>query len=122
MHLYNSTSVLQRDVVFREDKVESRRSRPDGARMCVAAESICPETDIFYEYFESYTGTELEYAVEVCNAVLEIFEPTPERKVINLPSTVEMASPNVYADSIEWMGRHLHHRRERDRIPAAPAQ
>ena len=112
VHLYNSTSVLQRDVVFREDKAGIKKIATDGARMCVAAESICPETEIFYEYSpESYTGTELEYAVEVCNAVLEIFEPTPERKVIiNLPSTVEMASPNVYADSIEWMGRHLHHR------------
>ena len=112
VHLYNSTSVLQRDVVFREDKAGIKKIATDGARMCVAAESICPETEIFYEYSpESYTGTELEYAVEVCNAVLEIFEPTPERKVIiNLPSTVEMASPNVYADSIEWMGRHLNHR------------
>ena len=112
VHLYNSTSVLQRDVVFREDRDGIKKIATEGARMCVAAESICPETEIFYEYSpESYTGTELEYAVEVCNAVLEIFEPTPERKVIiNLPSTVEMASPNVYADSIEWMGRHLNHR------------
>ncbi|MDI6024609.1 2-isopropylmalate synthase, partial [Leucobacter sp. UT-8R-CII-1-4] len=112
VHLYNSTSVLQRDVVFREDKAGIKQIATDGARMCVAAEAICPDTNIFYEYSpESYTGTELEYAVEVCNAVLEIFQPTPDRKVIiNLPSTVEMASPNVYADSIEWMGRHLNDR------------
>ena len=112
VHLYNSTSVLQRDVVFREDRAGIQKIATDGARLCVASESICAGTDIYYEYSpESYTGTELEYAVEVCNEVLEIFQPTPERKVIiNLPATVEMATPNVYADSIEWMGRHLNHR------------
>ena len=112
VHLYNSTSVLQRDVVFREDRAGIQKIATDGARLCVASESICAGTEIFYEYSpESYTGTELEYAVEVCNEVLEIFQPTPERKVIiNLPATVEMATPNVYADSIEWMGRHLNHR------------
>ncbi len=112
VHLYNSTSVLQRDVVFRSDKEGIKRIATDGAKLCRASEHICEGTEIFYEYSpESYTGTELEYAVEVCNEVLEIFEPTPERKVIiNLPATVEMATPNVYADSIEWMGRHLNHR------------
>lgn len=112
VHLYNSTSVLQRDVVFREDKEGIKKIALDGARLCVESESICAGTQVFYEYSpESYTGTELEYAVEVCNDVLEIFKPTPERKVIiNLPATVEMATPNVYADSIEWMGRHLNHR------------
>ncbi len=112
VHLYNSTSVLQRDVVFREDKDGIKQIALDGARLCVASESICEGTEIFYEYSpESYTGTELEYALEVCNDVLEIFQPTPERKVIiNLPATVEMATPNVYADSIEWMSRRLHHR------------
>jgi len=112
VHLYNSTSVLQRDVVFREDRAGIQKIATDGARLCVASEQICAGTEIFYEYSpESYTGTELEYAVEVCNEVLEIFQPTPERKVIiNLPATVEMATPNVYADSIEWMGRHLNHR------------
>jgi 2-isopropylmalate synthase len=75
-------------------------------------ESMVPGTDIYYEYSpESYTGTELEFALEVCNKVLEVLEPTPERKVIiNLPATVEMATPNVYADSIEWMSRNLNHR------------
>ncbi|GAA3584531.1 2-isopropylmalate synthase [Klugiella xanthotipulae] len=112
VHLYNSTSVLQRDVVFRTDVVGVTQIAVEGARLCVAAETIAAGTDIYYEYSpESYTGTELEVAVEVCNAVLEVFQPTPERKVIlNLPSTVEMTTPNVYADSIEWMGRHLNHR------------
>ena len=112
VHLYNSTSILQRDVVFRSDREGIKRIATDGAKLCRESESICAGTDIYYEYSpESYTGTELEYAVEVCNEVLEIFEPTPERKVIiNLPATVEMATPNVYADSIEWMGRHLNHR------------
>ncbi|WGD36391.1 2-isopropylmalate synthase [Lysinibacter sp. HNR] len=112
VHLYNSTSVLQRDVVFRTDVAGVKKIAVDGARLCVASESIAAGTDIYYEYSpESYTGTELEVAVEVCNAVLEVFKPTPDRKVIlNLPSTVEMTTPNVYADSIEWMGRHLNHR------------
>ena len=112
VHLYNSTSVLQRDVVFRTDKQGIMDIALEGARLCRAAEASVPETAVFYEYSpESYTGTELEYALEVCNAVIEIFEPTPDRKVIiNLPATVEMATPNVYADSIEWMSRRLAHR------------
>ncbi|TPX04159.1 2-isopropylmalate synthase, partial [Schumannella luteola] len=102
VHLYNSTSVLQRDVVFRTDKQGIIDIALHGARKCRELEATVPGTDVYYEYSpESYTGTELEFAVEVCNQVLEIFEPTPERKVIiNLPSTVEMATPNVYADSI----------------------
>ncbi|HEY2643864.1 MAG TPA: 2-isopropylmalate synthase [Galbitalea sp.] len=113
VHLYNSTSILQRDVVFRTDKQGIVDIALEGARLCKAAEAaITPDTTIYYEYSpESYTGTELEFAVDICNQVLEIFQPTPERKVIiNLPSTVEMATPNVYADSIEWMSRHLNHR------------
>ena len=112
VHLYNSTSVLQRDVVFRTDKQGIIDIALDGARLCKAAESITDGTEIFYEYSpESYTGTELEFALEVCNRVIAIFEPTPERKVIiNLPATVEMATPNVYADSIEWMSRRLDQR------------
>jgi len=83
-----------------------------GAKWCVDAESIAEGTEIFYEYSpESYTGTELDFAVQVCNRVMEVLVPTPERKlIINLPATVEMATPNVYADSIEWMSRHLDHR------------
>ncbi len=112
VHLYNSTSVLQRDVVFRTDKQGIIDIALHGARLCKAAEPIAVGTEIIYEYSpESYTGTELEFALEVCNLVIEIFEPTPERNVIiNLPATVEMATPNVYADSIEWMSRRLAHR------------
>ncbi|MFK4759767.1 2-isopropylmalate synthase [Microbacterium sp. ZW T5_45] len=112
VHLYNSTSVLQREVVFRTDKQGIIDIALEGARLCRQYEKTIPETQVFYEYSpESYTGTELEFAVDVCNQVIEVFEPTPERKVIiNLPATVEMASPNVYADSIEWMSRHLAHR------------
>jgi 2-isopropylmalate synthase len=112
VHLYNSTSVLQRDVVFRTDKQGIIDIALEGARLCRAAESIAAGTEIFYEYSpESYTGTELEFALEVCNRVIAIFEPTAERKVIiNLPATVEMATPNVYADSIEWMSRRLDQR------------
>ncbi len=112
VHLYNSTSILQRDVVFRSDRAGIKQIAVDGAKLCRSSEHICADTEVFYEYSpESYTGTELEYAVEVCNEVLEVLEPTPERKVIiNLPATVEMATPNVYADSIEWMSRHLAHR------------
>ncbi len=112
VHLYNSTSVLQREVVFRTDKQGIIDIALEGARLCREFEKRIPETKVFYEYSpESYTGTELEFAVDVCNQVIEVFEPTPERKVIiNLPATVEMATPNVYADSIEWMSRHLAHR------------
>ena len=112
VHFYNSTSILQRDVVFKEDREGIKNIALHGARYCLEAEKRIPETKVFYEYSpESYTGTELEYALEVCNDVLEILQPTSERKVIiNLPATVEMATPNVYADSIEWMSRHIHHR------------
>lgn len=112
VHFYNSTSILQRDVVFRESKEGITDIALHGARYCREMEKRIPETKVYYEYSpESYTGTELEFAVEVCNKVLDILEPTPDRKVIiNLPATVEMATPNVYADSIEWMNRHLAHR------------
>ncbi|GAA1846841.1 2-isopropylmalate synthase [Microbacterium koreense] len=112
VHLYNSTSVLQREVVFRTDQQGIVDIALEGARLCREFEKRIPETQVFYEYSpESYTGTELEFAADICNQVLEILEPTPERKVIiNLPATVEMATPNVYADSIEWMSRHLNHR------------
>lgn len=112
VHLYNSTSVLQREVVFRSDKQGIIDIALNGARLCREFEKRIPETKVYYEYSpESYTGTELEFALEICNQVIEVFKPTPERKVIiNLPSTVEMATPNVYADSIEWMSRRLAHR------------
>ncbi|GAA1735283.1 2-isopropylmalate synthase [Microcella frigidaquae] len=109
VHFYNSTSVLQREVVFRTDVEGVKEIALQGARWCQQYEATVPGTEIFYEYSpESYTGTELETALEVCNAVIEQIAPTPDRKIIiNLPATVEMASPNVYADSIEWMHRHL---------------
>ncbi|MFT4122530.1 MAG: 2-isopropylmalate synthase [Microbacteriaceae bacterium] len=112
VHLYNSTSVLQRRVVFRTDEQGVLDIALQGARWCREAESRAPGTTVYYEYSpESYTGTELEFAARVCNEVLEVFQPSPDRKVIlNLPATVEMATPNVYADSIEWMNRHLNHR------------
>ena len=112
IHFYNSTSVLQRRVVFNQDKDGIKEIALHAAKLCLSLEQTVPETKIYYEYSpESYTGTELEYAVEVCNAVLDVIKPTPERKmVINLPATVEMATPNVYADSIEWMSRNLAYR------------
>jgi 2-isopropylmalate synthase len=112
VHLYNSTSILQRDVVFRTDKQGIIDIALEGARLCREFEKRVPETAVYYEYSpESYTGTELEFAVDICNQVLAVLEPTPDRKVIiNLPATVEMATPNIYADSIEWMSRHLAHR------------
>jgi 2-isopropylmalate synthase len=112
VHLYNSTSTLQRRVVFGLDEDGIADIAVQGARLCKKYEEGVPETEVFYEYSpESYTGTELEFAVRVCNDVLDVFEPSAEKPVIiNLPATVEMATPNVYADSIEWMGRHLNHR------------
>ena len=115
VHLYNSTSIVQREVVFRTDVQGVVDIAVAGAHMCKAAEArLQHDTTVYYEYSpESYTGTELEVAVQICNAVLEVFEPTPERQVIiNLPATVEMATPNVYADSIEWMSRNLAHRQD----------
>lgn len=112
VHLYNSTSVLQREVVFRADKDRIVDIALSGAYLCRKYEETIPETEVRYEYSpESFTGTELEFAAQVCNAVLDVFEPTADRKVIiNLPGTVEMTTPNVYADAIEWMSRHLNHR------------
>ncbi|CAJ1494984.1 2-isopropylmalate synthase [[Mycobacterium] burgundiense] len=109
VHFYNSTSILQRRVVFRAERDEVQKIATDGARMCLAEAEKYPDTFWRYEYSpESYTGTELEYAKQVCDAVSEVIAPTPEAPlIINLPATVEMATPNVYADSIEWMSRNL---------------
>ncbi len=109
VHFYNSTSILQRRVVFRADRDAVKKIATDGARMCVEEAKKYPGTRWRFEYSpESYTGTELEYAVEVCDAVSEIIEPTTDSPlIVNLPATVEMATPNVYADSIEWMSRNL---------------
>ncbi len=109
VHFYNSTSILQRRVVFRADREAVKAIATDGARICVEEAKKYPGTQWRFEYSpESYTGTELEYAVDVCNAVAEIIAPTPEVPlIVNLPATVEMATPNTYADSIEWMHRNL---------------
>lgn len=109
VHFYNSTSILQRRVVFRADREAVRKIATDAARLCLEIEKRYPDTNWRYEYSpESYTGTELEYAKDVCDAVSEIIAPTPDKPlIINLPATVEMATPNVYADSIEWMHRNL---------------
>ncbi|HEV2782514.1 MAG TPA: 2-isopropylmalate synthase [Actinophytocola sp.] len=112
VHIYNSTSILQRRVVFREEREGIKKIATSAAEMVLEYAGKYSDTDLRFEYSpESYTGTELSYALEVCNAVTEIWQPTPERPVIvNLPATVEMATPNVYADSIEWMHRNLERR------------
>ncbi len=112
VHLYNSTSILQRRVVFRSDRPGISKIATDGAEDVLRFSEKYPDTDWRFEYSpESYTGTELEYAVDVCNAVSAIWQPSREAPmIVNLPATVEMATPNVYADSIEWMHRHLDRR------------
>ncbi|MDQ4491427.1 2-isopropylmalate synthase [Sinomonas sp. ASV486] len=112
VHLYNSTSVLQRRVVFNQDQDGILDIAVQGALLCKKYQEMIPDTHITYEYSpESFTGTELEYAARVSNAVAEVFEASADNQVIiNLPATVEMATPNVYADSIEWMSRNLHPR------------
>ena len=112
VHLYNSTSTLQRRVVFGQDKDGIKKIATDGAQICLDLVKTVPGTLVSFEYSpESYTGTELEFALEVCNAVNDVWQPTPAWKTImNLPATVEMATPNIYADSIEWMHRNLKYR------------
>jgi 2-isopropylmalate synthase len=109
VHLYNSTSTLQRRVVFGLDKAGITAIATDAARLCLKLAGAMGDTEIRFEYSpESYTGTELDYALEVCSAVLDVWQPTTDwPAVINLPATVEMATPNVYADSIEWMSRNI---------------
>jgi len=112
VHLYNSTSTLQRRVVFGQDKAGIKKIATDGAKICADLIPTVSGTKVSFEYSpESYTGTELEFALEVCNAVNDVWKPTPNWKTImNLPATVEMATPNIYADSIEWMSRNLNNR------------
>ena len=112
VHLYNSTSTLQRRVVFDLDKEGIKEIAVHGAELCLKYAEQIEGTEVYFEYSpESFTGTELDYAIEVVNAVNDVWKPTPDRKVIvNLPATVEMATPNVYADSIEYMGRKLNYR------------
>ena len=112
VHFYNSTSVLQRRVVFNLDEDGIVDIALQGARLCKKLAETIPETKVYFEYSpESYTGTELEFAARICNEVIGVIEPTPDHKmIINLPATVEMATPNVYADSVEWMSRNLNRR------------
>jgi len=112
VHFYNSTSVLQRRVVFGLDQDGIIDIAVQAARLCRKLEETIPDTDVYYEYSpESYTGTELDFAVRICNEVIAVIDPSADHKlIVNLPATVEMATPNVYADSIEWMVRHLDRR------------
>ena len=111
VHIYNSTSTLQRDVVFNKDKEEIKQIAIDGTKMVIERAKKF-DGKIILEYSpESFTGTELDYAIDVCNAVIDTWGPTPENPIIiNLPSTVEMTTPNVFADRIEWAIAHLHNR------------
>ncbi len=113
VHFYNSTSTVQRNYVFRLDKDGIKEIAVNGARLIKEAANAQPETEWVFEYSpESFTGTEIDYAVEVCDAVNAVLEPTPERPVIiNLPATVEMSTPNIYADQIEWFCEHVQNRR-----------
>ena len=115
MHLYNSTSTLQRRVVFGLDKPGIVDIAVNAAKLIRELAAGMPESEIIYQYSpESFTGTELDFAVEICEAVMDIWRPTPGRKtILNLPATVEMATPNIYADQIEWFGRNI---RDRDCI------
>jgi 2-isopropylmalate synthase len=112
VHVYNSTSTLQRRVVFNSDKQGIKKIAVDGAKEVKKYADLYPATDWTFEYSpESFTGTELPYAVEVCNAVNDVWQPTKENKsIINLPATVEMSSPNIYADQIEWVCRKIDNR------------
>lgn len=114
VHFYNSTSILQRNVVFRKDKEAIKKLATDAGELIKSIAAEHPETNWRWEYSpESFTGTELAYAKEVVDAVVEVMDPSPENPIIiNLPSTVEMITPNVYADSIEWMHRNLNRRDE----------
>ena len=114
VHFYNSTSTLQREVVFGMDTDGIKTIATDAASYCKSLESSIPDTNIRYEYSpESFTGTELPFAKEICDAVVDIIEPSPNYKIIlNLPATVEMASANTYGDMIEWMHRNLNRRDE----------
>ena len=109
VHFYNSVSVLQREVVFKKNKEEIKKLATDAAELCKDLESEAKGIDLYYEYSpESFTGTEPEYAVEVCNAVIGVIKPTPEHPmIINLPATVEMTTPNVFADEVEYVSTHL---------------
>ena len=109
LHIYNSTSTLQRRVVFKEDMAGVKAIALDGAKMVADRMGKLAGTDLQLQYSpESFTGTELDYALDVCEGVMDIWQPTPDWKaIINLPATVEMTTPNIYADQIEWMSRQF---------------
>lgn len=111
-HLYNSTSTLQRRVVFGLDTDGITEIAVNGAKLCKRLGDEMTQSEIIHEYSpESFTGTELEYAKEICEAVMDVYEPSPEKKLIlNLPATVEMSTANIYADQIEWFGTHVKNR------------
>ena len=114
IHFYNSTSTLQREVVFGMDRAGITKIATDAAEICRNLETSLPGTKIRYEYSpESFTGTELSYAKEICDAVTEVIDPNADKKlIINLPATVEMATANTYGDMIEWMHRNLNRRED----------
>mgnify|MGYP001308567651 FL=1 len=114
IHFYNSTSTLQREVVFGMDRSGITKIATDAAELCRNLETSLPDTKIRYEYSpESFTGTELSYAKEICDAVTEVIDPNADKKlIINLPATVEMATANTYGDMIEWMHRNLNRRED----------
>ena len=112
LHLYNSTSTLQRRVVFKADRDGVKQIAVDGAKMVADRISKCGAENLRLQYSpESFTGTELDYALDVCEAVMDVWQPTAENPtIINLPATVEMSTPNIYADQIEWMSRNFSNR------------
>jgi 2-isopropylmalate synthase len=112
VHVYNSTSTVQREQVFKMSRDEIKQIAIDGASWVKDGAHRQPETNWTFQYSpESFTGTEIEYAVEVCNAVIDVWQPSPEKKItLNLPATVEVATPNVYADQIEWFCDHINQR------------
>jgi 2-isopropylmalate synthase len=113
VHIYNSTSPLQRRVTFGDASRESiKQIAIDGAKLVKELVPTIPQTEVVLQYSpESFSDTELDYAAEVCNAVIDVWQPTPQKKmIINLPDTVQWTTPNVHADMIEWMGRNLHKR------------
>jgi len=112
VHVYNSTSTIQREQVFKLSKDEIKKIAVNGATWVKECAAKQADTDWQFQYSpESFTGTEMDYAVEVCNAVLDVWQPTVEQKaILNLPATVEVATPNVYADQIEWFCEHINNR------------
>ena len=114
VHVYNATSPNFRHIVFGLDRAETMQMATSATQLCLDLAAEQPETEWRFQYSpETFTATELDFAKEICDAVLDIWQPTPERKaIINLPATVEMSTPNVFADQVEWMHRHLNHRKD----------